>query len=229
MKTLIPGALMGAWSLFLKQELSIRIASAVFVVLLVALGVIVVLPKQQAETVSQAQTTISLATQTVGSETAAFSTASSWPGEIISPNDADVQPPREGAIVSWDVSIGDYVSAGQVLGRLSATSLTPELATTLADQAAALAQAKARAASTDTYVGQTKTQLSTFTTSDTALRAIEEAKQFVIATKGECSSHTATVHRLGVFGVFWKQSRYSIVDKLSLGTEYSLLVRCYKF
>lgn len=183
MKTLIPSALMGAWSLFLKQELSIRIASAVFVVLLVALGVIVVLPKQQAETVSQAQTTISLATQTVGSETAAFSTASSWPGEIISPNDADVQPPREGAIVSWDVSIGDYVSAGQVLGRLSATSLTPELATTLAEQAAALAQAKARAASTDTYVGQTKTQLSTFTTSDTALRAIEEAKQSVIATK----------------------------------------------
>ncbi|MBY0539429.1 hypothetical protein K2P56_03290 [Patescibacteria group bacterium] len=183
MKIYIPSALQGAWSLFLKQELAVRIASGIFIVLLGALGTIVLLPKQQAETTSQVQTTISLATQTVGAESEAFSTAASWPGEIISPNDADVQPPREGAIISWEVSIGDYVNAGQVLGRLSATSLTPELATTLAEQAAALAQAKARAASTDAYVGQTKTQLSTFTTSDTALRAIEEAKQSVIATK----------------------------------------------
>jgi multidrug resistance efflux pump len=183
MKILIPSALKGTWSLFLKQELSVRIASAVFVVLLGALGVIAVLPEERVETASQVQTTISLATQTVGAESEAFSTTASWPGEIISPNDADVQPPREGAIISWGVSIGDYVNAGQVLGRLSAASLTPELATTLAEQAAALAQAKARAASTDAYVEQTKTQLNTFTTSDTALRAIEEAKQSVIATK----------------------------------------------
>ena len=47
-----------------------------------------------------------LATQTVGSETASFATASSWPGEIISQSDAEVQAPREGSIVSWDVAIG---------------------------------------------------------------------------------------------------------------------------
>ena len=181
MKTYIPSALHGAWSLFLKQELAVRIASGIFIVLLGALGTIVLLPKEQAETIAQVQTTISLATQTVGAESEAFSTAASWPGEIISPNDADVQPPREGAIISWEVSIGDYVNAGQVLGRLSATSLTPELATTLAEQAAALAQAKARAASTDAYVGQTKTQLSTFTINDTALQSIEDAKQVVEA------------------------------------------------
>jgi multidrug resistance efflux pump len=183
MKILMPSTLMGAWNMFLKQELSVRLASAVFIALLGALLTIAVLPKQKAETTSQVQTTISLATQTVGAESEAFSTVASWSGEIISPNDADVQPPREGATISWVVSIGDYVNAGQVLGRLSATSLTPELATTLAEQAAALAQTKARAASTDAYVGQTKTQLGAFTTSDTALRAIEEAKQSVLATK----------------------------------------------
>ena len=183
MKIYILSALTGVWGLFQKQELAVRIASVIFAVLLGALGVIVLLPKQQAETTSQAQTTISLATQTVGAESEAFSTTASWPGEIISPNDADVQPPREGTIISWEVSIGDYVNAGKVLGRLSAVSLTPELATTLAGQAAALAQAKARTASTDVYVGQTKTQLGIFTTSDTALRAIEEAKQSALTAK----------------------------------------------
>ena len=221
MKIHIPSALMGALSLFLKQELSVRIASVILIALLGTLGVIAILPKQKAETIKQVQNTVSLATQTVGSESEAFSTTASWSGEIISPNDADVQPPREGAIISWEVSIGDYVNAGQVLGRLSAASLTPELATTLAEQAAALAEAKARAASTDTYVAQTKTQLSTFTTSDVALRAIEEAKQYVIATK---ESVRATLRQsiVSEFSVFSGNNR-DILSSNSNLTAQSIL------
>ncbi len=182
MKTFIPGALMGAWSLFLKQELAVRIASVILIVLLGALGTIAVLPKQQAETTSQVQTTISLATQTVGAESEAFATSASWPGEIISPGDADVQPPRSGTIIAWDVSIGTYVNAGSVLGRLSAAPLTPELAATLAEQASALAQAKARVSSTDTYVGQAKGQLTTFTNTEAVQEAIEDSKRSVEAS-----------------------------------------------
>ena len=127
----------------------------------------------------QTKKIVSLPTQIVGSETEAFATASSWPGEIISPNDIDVHPPREGTIISWGVTIGEYVNAGQVLGRLSATALTPELAKTLADQTESLTRARANASSTQQFVAQTKEQLGTFTDTDTARLAIDQAKASV--------------------------------------------------
>ncbi len=125
---------------------------------------------------------VSLPTQIVGSETEAFATVSSWPGEIISPNDIDVHPPRVGTIISWDVTIGEYVNAGQVLGRLSATALTPELAKTLADQTEALTRARANASSTRAFTTQTQGQLGTFSNADTAKLAIAQAESIASAS-----------------------------------------------
>ena len=53
---------------------------------------------------------LNLPTQTVGSESEAFATVASWGGEVISQNDADIQPPRAGTIIAWDVSIGECFS-----------------------------------------------------------------------------------------------------------------------
>ena len=122
---------------------------------------------------------LNLPTQTVGSESEAFATVASWGGEVISQNDADIQPPRAGTIIAWDVSIGERVTAGQVLGRLSSAPLTPELAKTLADQSEALSRAKANVLSTQTYSEQSKVQITQFTTSNTAENAIEDAKAVV--------------------------------------------------
>jgi multidrug efflux pump subunit AcrA (membrane-fusion protein) len=151
----------------------------IFVTLLLVWIAINVTPRAPASenmNISDSSRTLSLSTQTVGSETEAFATFASWPGEIISPNDAEVQPPREGTIISWDVTIGEYVKAGQILGRLSAAPLTPELAKTLADQTESLTRARANASSTQFFVTQTKEQLGTFTTTDAATLAIEQAK-----------------------------------------------------
>lgn len=170
-------ALSGVWGSFKQLPLTTQIASGVFTALVITLGALnLPLTTAPTSTATESQK-VNLATQTVGAESEAFATFASWPGEIISPNDADVQPPREGTIVSWNVTIGEYVNAGEVLGRLSAAPLTPELATTLAERAAEVAQAKSKLASTQSFVGQSKTQLTTFTTNDTAQRAIDEAKQ----------------------------------------------------
>jgi len=169
-------ALSGVWGSFKQLPLSTQIASGVFAALVITLGTLnLPLTTEPTSAIAESQK-VNLTTQTVGAESEAFATFASWPGEITSPNDADVQPPREGTIVSWNVTIGEYVNAGEVLGRLSAAPLTPELATTLAERAAEVAQAKSKFSSTQSFVGQSKTQLSTFTTSDTAQRAINEAK-----------------------------------------------------
>ena len=123
--------------------------------------------------------TLNLPTQTVGSESEAFATVASWGGEVISQNDADIQPPRAGTIIAWDVSIGERVTAGQVLGRLSSAPLTPELAKTLADQSEALSRARANVLFAQTYSEQSKTQIAQFTTSNTTENAIEDAKAVV--------------------------------------------------
>ena len=68
---------------------------------------------------------------------------SSWSGEIISRGDTSVLPFREGQIASWNVSIGDQVRKGQVLGRLVFAPTSPELASALADRTAAIIKAEA--------------------------------------------------------------------------------------
>ncbi len=92
----------------------------------------------------------------VGAETVAGneSLGSSWPGEIISSEISQIQPQREGVITNWRVRIGDAVSAGDVLGKISAPPATPELITMLAEQTEALARAKAQASIADEFAAK---------------------------------------------------------------------------
>jgi multidrug efflux pump subunit AcrA (membrane-fusion protein) len=75
----------------------------------------------------------------------------SWPGEIISSEISHIQPQREGIITDWRVRIGDFVSAGAVLGKMSAPPATPELIAMLADKSESLARAKAQATIADAF------------------------------------------------------------------------------
>ena len=78
----------------------------------------------------------------------------SWPGEIISSEISHVQPQREGVITGWRVRIGQAVSTGEVLGKISAPPATPELISMLAERTEAVARAKAEAAVADEFAAK---------------------------------------------------------------------------
>lgn len=106
---------------------------------------------------------VSVSVETVGEgQIEGFENMSiSWPGEIISLGDIEVQPQREGTIVEWRVNIGQRVFKGQVLGTLSAPPRTPELVKMLAEQAEALDRARGQAQATSDFRIKNVAQLST--------------------------------------------------------------------
>ena len=110
--------------------------------------------------------------RTVGADTDGVSTSTqnSWPGEIISLGNLEVQPAREGTIAAWFVHIGESVVEGQKLGRLSPPPATAELVGMLAQQSEALSKAKTEASAERTYVLDRISQL-------TALRVSVENAQ----------------------------------------------------
>ena len=61
---------------------------------------------------------------------------SSFYGEIVSKDVASINVSREGVISSWNVSVGDNVSAGSVLGYVTVTGVSPEQQMALAQQQA---------------------------------------------------------------------------------------------
>ncbi|MDO8504280.1 MAG: hypothetical protein Q7S36_00305 [Candidatus Liptonbacteria bacterium] len=77
--------------------------------------------------------------------------SNSWPGEIISSEISQIQPQREGVITNWLVRIGDTVSAGEVLGKISAAPATPELIKMLAEQSEMASRTKAGADIADKF------------------------------------------------------------------------------
>lgn len=83
----------------------------------------------------------------------------SWPGEVISAGDAQIQPPREGTLVEWKVGIGQAVQRGQTLGRLLAPGSSPENAATLAEADLALAEARAELEAQLAFTDARKRQL----------------------------------------------------------------------
>lgn len=85
----------------------------------------------------------------------------SWPGEIISLGNVEVQPQREGTITEWNAKIGQKVVKGQVLGRLSAPPKTPELIQMLAEEAEGYAKMKGDAQATADFAKKNIKQLQT--------------------------------------------------------------------
>ena len=61
---------------------------------------------------------------------------SSFYGEIVSKDVASINPSREGVISSWNVSVGDAVSAGQILGYITVTGVSSDQQQQLAQQEA---------------------------------------------------------------------------------------------
>ncbi len=66
----------------------------------------------------------------------------SFYGEVTSNDIGSIYSPREGVISSWNVSIGDTVSAGKVLGYVTVTTLSAEQQQSLVEQQAAALKAQ---------------------------------------------------------------------------------------
>lgn len=83
---------------------------------------------------------------TVGSSTEGFvSVGNSWPAEIISLSSMQVQPAREGTITEWYVHVGQSVSQGQILGKLSQPPAMPDLISMVAGEEESLSKMKTQA------------------------------------------------------------------------------------
>ncbi|MFA5933829.1 MAG: HlyD family efflux transporter periplasmic adaptor subunit [Candidatus Paceibacterota bacterium] len=83
----------------------------------------------------------------------------SWPGEIISLNNLQVQPDREGTVSEWYVHIGEQVKKGQVLGRLSRPPQTPDAIMSLSEKTQMLGEARTSVEALRTYTTKRIAQL----------------------------------------------------------------------
>lgn len=107
---------------------------------------------------SDESTTIKIIT--VGSSTEGFvSVGNSWPAEIISLSTVQVQPAREGTIIDWYVNIGQTVSQGQVLGKLSQPPAMPDLISMVAGEEESLSKMKTLAAAQKKFTEERIIQL----------------------------------------------------------------------
>ncbi len=130
---------------------------------------------------------ISLATEVFGenAETgASIDNLSSWPGEILSASDIQVQPQREGTIVEWKVKIGQRVTAGQTLARLSAPPASPDLIQSLAEQAENLAKARSTSQATIEFAEKNRASLLSLKSS---LEASNKSGQNILGANGSTS------------------------------------------
>lgn len=83
----------------------------------------------------------------------------SWPGEIISLSNLQVQPDREGTISQWSVRIGEKVRAGQVLGKLSRPPQMPDAIMALSEKSQMLGEARTSVEALRTYTTKRIVQL----------------------------------------------------------------------
>lgn len=82
---------------------------------------------------------------------------SSFYGEITSKDIASINTSREGVISSWNVSVGDRVSAGTVLGYVTVTGVSPEQQMALAEQQANALKAQLDLETTNKIASETET------------------------------------------------------------------------
>jgi len=83
----------------------------------------------------------------------------SWSGEIISLNNLQVQPDREGTISQWYVHIGERVKVGQVIGKLSRPPQTPEMISMLSEKSQMLSESRTNVEALRTYTAKRILQL----------------------------------------------------------------------
>src|SRR3989344_2519075 len=83
----------------------------------------------------------------------------SWSGEIISLNNLQVQPDREGTISQWYVHIGERVKVGQVIGKLSRPPQTPEMISMLSEKSQMLSESRTNVEALRTYTEKRISQL----------------------------------------------------------------------
>lgn len=151
-------------SYYMKNILSSNLKLVAIGLITVLAISIVVLLKGSNGSINQGTSVVSginIPIETVGvsADGDADQVGTSWSGEIVSNGDVEVQPQREGTIVEWRVKIGQKVSRGQVLARLSAPPTTPELINTLAEQAQNVARTKAVVEAQTLFVEKNKKQL----------------------------------------------------------------------
>ncbi len=83
----------------------------------------------------------------------------SWPGEIISLSNLQVQPDREGTISEWFVHIGERVNTGQIIGKLSRPPQTPDAIMALSEKSQMLSEARTSVEALRTYTAKRISQL----------------------------------------------------------------------
>ena len=84
---------------------------------------------------------------------------SSWPGEIISPSNLQIQPEREGTIVEWFVRVGTQIRVGQVIGKLSRPPQTFDVVMALSEKYGELLEARTDVVALRTYTAKRLSQL----------------------------------------------------------------------
>lgn len=94
-----------------------------------------------------------------GTSTESLVSNNSWPGELVSADISQIQPQRAGIITDWRVHIGEYVSQGEVLGKISAPPATPELIKMLAEQTEAVTKARAQVTISDEFATKEQARL----------------------------------------------------------------------
>jgi multidrug efflux pump subunit AcrA (membrane-fusion protein) len=99
----------------------------------------------------------------------------SWSGEILSANDVNIQPKREGTIAEWNIKIGQKVYQGQTLGRLSPPPKTSDVVQAIASQAESLARAKAEAEASKSYIEKKMLQLNSQNQTNPLIESKKEA------------------------------------------------------
>lgn len=150
----------------------------------------------------QTSDAVSISIETVGSNHTMESgtLGISWPGEIASLGDVEVQPQREGTITEWKINIGQKVFKGQILGRLSAPPAIPELVSMLAEQAKMLAEARF---DSDAQIEFTKKKTQQLTA---LLEAVDRAK----ADNLSALDSTATVTSTSSAADAIRQAKYKV-------------------
>lgn len=150
----------------------------------------------------------------------------SWPGELVSGDISQIQPQREGVITEWNVHIGEYVSAGQSLGKISAPPATPELIKMLAEQTEAVTMARSQVKISDEYAAKEQSRLNSLrnsldnnntTSNDQLFTALQRLRDKVDIKKKAMRSfveraisvHVTTVSSAST----WRSFRYGFLNK----------------